>query len=551
MARTAHHAPHALLALRRGGRARARGGGARGRTPQGRRAGREERAGAGSGCHRAREDIGRRVGTGSETHSCRSTVSSLAMARAIESLVATAGAAIEKLQAHATSARALEAKARAALDALPPPANDDPPDAVKTRATLRVVCRSLHARLRETLRALEGARAAVDAALLAHHRCETETRSRATRVAAETSPLESHEGDVRARASDLARIVEEAEEDGLFAPLPRLPRLRTETANCDEKTNASIDHTREEDAAHVPRSAVTDDAVPDDADVTHLPDALFAELRRLGAGARRADPATTRRVVAALAAAERDVDARAALAHEIETRFRSPGSSSETASYSAENFAYGTTSLRAWTRVVAACPALARALRALAADADAEARGGEDDADLFGTLAHLRRLETKPRCVVFGSSTGWLVFYAALAHGARSVGYELLEGRVATARATARTVLKTGSEDVDEKEEASRAESLFAFSSADATLAPLGDGAKVVVLTSQCWDESLKTRVAERLTRGLPLGALAVDYGDRLAREPAFGEPVAVVEAPTSWNRKQKFYVFQKKEVVR
>lgn len=143
------------------------------------------------------------------------------------------------------------------------------------------------------------------------------------------------------------------------------------------------------------------------------------------------------------------------------------------------------------------------------------------------------------------------MFYAALAHGARSVGYELLEGRVATARATARTVLKTGSEDVDEKEEASRAESLFAFSSADATLAPLGDGAKVVVLTSQCWDESLKTRVAERLTRGLPSGALAVDYGDRLAREPAFGEPVAVVEAPTSWNRKQKFYVFQKKEVVR
>ena len=66
--------------------------------------------------------------------------------------------------------------------------------------------------------------------------------------------------------------------------------------------------------------------------------------------------------------------------------------------------------------------------------------------------------------------------------------------------------------------------------------------------------------VAARATREFDLivygangftGALAVDYGDRLAREPAFGEPVAVVEAPTSWNRKQKFYVFQKKEVVR
>ena len=116
------------------------------------------------------------------------------MARAIESLVATAGAAIEKLQAHATSARALEAEARARLDALPPSADDDLPGAVKTRATLRVVCRSLHARLRETLRALEGARAAVDAALLAHHRGKTHVPG----VAAAPSAAGSHEGDVRA-----------------------------------------------------------------------------------------------------------------------------------------------------------------------------------------------------------------------------------------------------------------------------------------------------------------------------------------------------------------
>ena len=35
MARTAHHAPHALLALRRGGRARARGGGRAGERRRG------------------------------------------------------------------------------------------------------------------------------------------------------------------------------------------------------------------------------------------------------------------------------------------------------------------------------------------------------------------------------------------------------------------------------------------------------------------------------------------------------------------------------------
>ena len=148
--------------------------------------------------------------------------------------------------------------------------------------------------------------------------------------------------------------------------------------------------------------------------------------------------------------------------------------------------------------------------------------------------------------MVFGSSTGWLVFYAALAHGVRSVGYELLEGRVATARATARTAFSFSSK-------ARRACSwvgLLAFSSSDATLAPLGVGAKVVVLTSQCWDESLKTRVAERLASELKPGALVVDYGERLAREPAFGEPIAVVEAPTSWNAKQRFYVFQKREMT-
>ena len=489
---------------------------------------------------------------------CRQS-SSDSMARPIESLVVTAGAAIEKLQAHASSTRALETKARAALDALPPPANDDLPDAVKTRATLRVVCRSLHARLRETLRALEGARAAVDAALLAHHRGKTHVPG----VAAEPSPLGSSEGDVRAFASDLARIVEEAEEDGLFAPLPRLPASR----GPDSGDETSV--TRESETSRTREG--------DDADVTRLSDALFAELARLGAGARRSDPATLRLVVAKLAEAERDVDARAALAHEIETRFRA---ASPVTKYSPENFAYGTTSLRAWTRVVAECPALSAAMRALARDAEREAATfAEEDAFLehvggeSSRSAQLRRLEERSRCVVFGSSTGWLVFYAALAHGVRSVGYELLEGRVATARATARAAFSfsTGTSDARSNEETFRSENaaivderdavatkarracswvgLLAFSSSDATLAPLGVGAKVVVLTSQCWDESLKTRVAEQLARGLAPGALAVDYGDRLGREPAFGDPVAVVEAPTSWNRTQKFYVFQRKEV--
>ena len=131
--------------------------------------------------------------------------------------------------------------------------------------------------------------------------------------------------------------------------------------------------------------------------------------------------------------------------------------------------------------------------------------------------------------MVFGSSTGWLVFYAALVFGARSVGYELLEGRVATANETARECVFP-SERESEKNTSSVSD-LFAFSCSDALFAPLGENAKVVVLTSQCWDEALKTRVASRLASHLTVGALVVDYGDSLKRERAFGEPVAVVEA--------------------
>ena len=455
------------------------------------------------------------------------------MARAIETLVATAGAAIERLQAHANSTRALEAEARERLDALPPPADDDLPGAVKTRATLRVVCRSLRARLRETLRALEGARAAVDAALLAHHR----DKMRVPGVAARPPQDGSSEGDVRAFASDVARIVEEAEEDGLFAALPSLP------ASGPGPGPGPVEETEKE--------TTEKETTEDSADITHLPDALFDELARLGAArARRSgdDEAGGRE---ARRGGARRGRARRARARDRDAVSRGvPGTSPgrPRTSYSSENFAYGTTSLRAWTRVLAACPALARAMRALAADAEKDAEGAPPASlrveskslgdDFSGGESTLRVLEQKARCVVFGSSTGWLVFYAALAYGARCVGYELLEGRVATARETARFVFSS-----DKK-----VFTLFAFSCADASVAPLGETAKVVVLTSQCWDEALKTRGPTRRATHLTVGALVMDYGDRLRREPAFGEPVAVVEAPTSWNEKQKFYVFQKKQ---
>ena len=139
-----------------------------------------------------------------------------AMARAIE-LHASAAPARPSRNSRRTPrrrARSRRRRARGWTRSLPS-ADDDLPGAVKTRATLRVVKESARG-LRETLRALEGARAAVDAARLAHHRGKTHVPG----VAAAPSAAGSHEGDVRAFAASLARIVEEAEEDGHVRAAP-------------------------------------------------------------------------------------------------------------------------------------------------------------------------------------------------------------------------------------------------------------------------------------------------------------------------------------------
>jgi hypothetical protein len=517
------------------------------------------------------------------------TSTALTMARAIESLVATAGVAIEKLQAHATSARALEAAARARLDALPPPADGDHLDTVKTRATLRVVSRSLHARLRDTLRALEGARAAVDAALLAHHRgncCDAETAE---------STAQSFARDARSAESDLAEILQDAEEDGLFAELPALPdcdsRADSRAASTDGSSPCEGIAHREaageaagevagevagEDAGEVAGEAAGEDAR---ADLIRLPDSLFATLDALGsadqnefdgelrreaeaANASRACRAETlRQIVATLRIAERDVDAKAALVAEM--------ASFPDGLYSRENFAYGTTSFETWVEVARSCPPLVDAMRALSLDVFRESERtvrGNAGRETRTSCEARDALEGKPRCVVFGSSFGWLAFYAALGHRVRCVGYEILQGRVDVANRALgclreRVLSKTGGgpgpligswkTEGDASNDAKTANGTLdgvAFSRCDCARAPLGDGAAVVLLTSQCWDDSLKSRVAERLrSEDFRVGALVVDYGDWLRREACFGDPLSVAEAPTSWNPRQRFYVFQKK----
>ena len=137
----------------------------------------------------------------------------------VEALVSSAGRAIDRLQAFAVAVRALASDAKARLDALPDENDDGRPETVKARASLRVLARVARGRLRDTLDALQDARAATDAALVAHHR---------RRQGDEPTAREATE-DVARAATILATVLEEAEEDGLFAPFRNSPAKATST----------------------------------------------------------------------------------------------------------------------------------------------------------------------------------------------------------------------------------------------------------------------------------------------------------------------------------
>ena len=443
----------------------------------------------------------------------------------VEALVSSAGRAIDRLQALAVAVRALASDAKARLDALPDENDDDRPETVKARASLRVLARVARGRLRDTLDALQDARAAADAALVAHHR---------RRQGDEAAAREATEEVARAAAT-LAAILEEAEEDGLFAPVPELPGAGVQNEveripRGDGDGDGDGDEERRRCVSSASRSRGASSRVclsPGVSDADEIGAAETAALDDFGPGARAAPVDVLRDVIRALRAEERDVDARARLAAEI----RSLGSSangvdvdsssasandvrsSSASAYTEENFAYGSTPFGSWLRVISACPELASTMRELADEAGRDAG-------------------KSPGYAVWGSSSGWLVFYAALSLGVPSVGYEILKCHVDAARRVA------AANDVSED--------LASFALGDATEAPL-DGVRVVVLTSQCWDEALKTRVARRLAEDLAPGALAVDYGARLAGEAAFGEPIATVTAPSSWNAQQKFFVFRRR----
>ena len=140
---------------------------------------------------------------------------------------------------------------------------------------------------------------------------------------------------------------------------------------------------------------------------------------------------------------------------------------------------------------------------------------------------------------MWGSSTGWLVFYAALGLGACSRGVELLEPLHTVARAQA-------------LEHASVLRGRAHLECGDC-LRSDASRAAAVVLASQCWDDELCARVAVKLAAELPVGAAVVDYRrEALAARQEFAlvhvmHHMVVALPRSTWSKQSREHVVRRR----
>lgn len=141
----------------------------------------------------------------------------------------------------------------------------------------------------------------------------------------------------------------------------------------------------------------------------------------------------------------------------------------------------------------------------------------------------MAQMPTGGEYVVFGSSIGWLAFYGACSFASNTVGVEIMEYLVSVADNTRSTL---GVENVR-------------FECADMLQYDVTN-ARVVMLTSQCWDDDLIAQVHQKLASELQPGSLVVDYRGTLG-EVHGGEfqLVETVVTPVSWNPQQQFCIFE------
>ena len=145
--------------------------------------------------------------------------------------------------------------------------------------------------------------------------------------------------------------------------------------------------------------------------------------------------------------------------------------------------------------------------------------------------------------VVFGSSAGWLNFYASLAFGLNSKGFEILPSLV--------NVANQVKHELNVNEHAS-----IDFYCMDMLMASL-ENTRIIMLCSQCWDRWLIDLVHEKLINELQVGGIIIDYNDLFASSMLLKkqnegntssfELFFKIKAPVSWNPAQEFSLYIKK----
>ncbi|ETP32218.1 hypothetical protein F442_18990 [Phytophthora nicotianae P10297] len=178
-------------------------------------------------------------------------------------------------------------------------------------------------------------------------------------------------------------------------------------------------------------------------------------------------------------------------------------SSDSDTGYSAENFAYGSTPFPTWLNLFTQKP----------------------------VLDVIERDSKQATLTVFGSSSGSLVFFAALALGLRSAGVEILEFLHDLAEQT--------------RKDLQIPKTKCCFKCADMLTVSVQE-TSILLLTSQCWDATLYQQVQHKLEAELQPGTLVIDYKDTLQSSTHFQLLHQLPHQRVSWNSSQSFFIFQR-----
>ncbi|KAG7386760.1 hypothetical protein PHYPSEUDO_015268 [Phytophthora pseudosyringae] len=267
--------------------------------------------------------------------------------------------------------------------------------------------------------------------------------------------------------------------------LHRIAKLLATTQRCTHCKIPTIESIQQDRDEKTQAELIAVDHINDALSLHHLPDVGAADKERLKV------------LVTRLRKQEQQLEFHRGL-RKAQQELSGPDSG-----YSAENFAYGSTPFPTWLNLFTQKPVL-----------DAIACAPKQAA-----------------LAVFGSSSGSLVFFAALALGLRSVGVEILPFLHDVAEQTRRELrLPTDK---------------CRFACADMLTVSVKE-TSILLLTSQCWDDELFLQLQHKLAAELQPGTLVVDYKNALQNSPHFRLLQELPHQHVSWNSSQSLFIFER-----